>query len=320
MKSPKFLLCSIAHRCVLLLLIIFLSSRALAQEVLYVAEGGGIFNVTSGDNFGSQPIFVTSPITSPTSGILGLTANSSGYLFATNPGLGTVYKISPNGIVTTIATGLSNPFGIALDSSDNVFVTNLDLGVSGGSSIIKITPSDAITTFATGLFNPVFMTIDGSNNLYVSNQGNNTISKITPSGTLSAFAPGINGPEGLAFDSSGNLFVSSDSNNIYKVTPSGVTSLFATTTLPQSSGLVFDASGNLLVSNRQGQSILEVTPGGSISTYAFNVYNQGPPEGLVFVSPNIPEPETWSLFAGGFALALVAGIRKRQALQFTLAP
>src|SRR5947207_2839184 len=57
----------------------------------------------------------------------------------------TMGKIPPPGSISTFATGLSLPFGLAFDTSDNLYVSDTDRTIS------RITPSGSRTTFASGL-------------------------------------------------------------------------------------------------------------------------------------------------------------------------
>jgi DNA-binding beta-propeller fold protein YncE len=112
----------------------------------------------------------------------------------------TIRKITPAGVVSTIAT-LSNlssrPMGLAIDASGNIFVADRIIHL-----IWKITQAGTVTVFAgRGLqgytdgpgdlatFNyPHDIAIDGSGNLYVADFGNRVIRKITPAGFVSTFA------------------------------------------------------------------------------------------------------------------------------------
>src|SRR5437870_10925860 len=164
----------------------------------------------------------------------------------------TVRKITPAGVVTTLAglagnhdytdgTGsnarFGNLFGIAADSAGNVYVAD-----NTYSTIRKITPAGVVTTLAgtpgisgsadgTGSaarFNsPRGIAIDSTKNLYVTDQNNQTIRKITPAGVVTTLG-GVAGsygigdgtgpsarfmnPAGIAVANSGVLYVA-DSNN-----------------------------------------------------------------------------------------------------------
>lgn len=127
----------------------------------------------------------------------------------------TVRKISPDGVVTSIA-GVVNAFGVvdgvgsaarfggmqsmAIDGAGNIYVT--DSGSSAAPAIRKITPGGVVTTLAGGVvYGPVDgqgsaasfstlsgLTIDSAGNLYVGDQGNHSIRKVTPGGLVSTFS------------------------------------------------------------------------------------------------------------------------------------
>src|SRR5438477_264154 len=165
----------------------------------------------------------------------------------------TVRKITPAGVVTTLAgfagfhdysdgtgsnAGFGNLFGIAADSAGNVYVAD-----NTYSTIRKITPAGVVTTLAgtpgisgsadgTGSaarFNsPRGIAIDSTKNLYVTDQNNQTIRKITPAGVVTTLGgvPGSYGigdgtvpsarfmnPAGIAVANSGVLYVADAYNH-----------------------------------------------------------------------------------------------------------
>ena len=150
-----------------------------------------------------------------------ITIDGSGNLYVTDAF--TVRKITPEGVVTTIAgaanakgdvdaTGsaarFDNPSDLAVDADGNVFVSELDLHV-----IRKVTPDGTVTTFA-GM------------------RGSGT--SVDGSLTSARFI----GPLGLEFDTDGNLYVFdvtfppsnfSPSNQalIRKISPDGVVTTIA---------------------------------------------------------------------------------------------
>ncbi|MGH9692845.1 MAG: hypothetical protein ACRD5Z_01795, partial [Bryobacteraceae bacterium] len=177
-------------------------------------------------------------------------------LFLADTGNHTIRKITPAGVVTTVAglagqsgsadgTGsnarFSSPIGVAVDQSGNLFI-----GDSDNDTIRKITPGGVVTTFAgvagvagnadgTGSaarFNgPRGLAIDPAGNLYVCDTFNNTIRKVTPGKkvtTLAGLAGVIgsadgtgsaarfNRPRGISLDGSSNLFVTDTANNIIR--------------------------------------------------------------------------------------------------------
>jgi len=142
--------------------------------------------------------------------------DSNGNIFVADAGNNKIKKITPSGVVSAFAGStqgdvdgigsaaqLNYPYGIAIDSNNNVFIAD-----SNNDKIKKITPSGAVTTFAgsgssgfadgqgtAAQFNfPVGLAIDSQDNLYVTDYQNNRIRKITPSGVVSTFAG--NGTDG----------------------------------------------------------------------------------------------------------------------------
>lgn len=195
----------------------------------------------------------------------GLTIDNAGNLYLADYNSHKIKKISPQGVVTTLAgstrgdadgTGSAAKFdypnGIALDASGNLYVTS-----HYSHKIKKITPNGVVTTFAGSIlgdlngtgtaarFNyPSGITIDASGNLYVCDQFNHKIKKITPAGVVTTVAGSTEGfvdangpnakfstPIGIAVDATGNLFVCDNANEkIRKITPQGDVSTFVGST------------------------------------------------------------------------------------------
>jgi hypothetical protein len=189
-----------------------------------------------------------------------------------NDAIRKVTPVGTNCVVTTLAgraiggpgsadgTGstarFNTPFGVSLDSADNVYVAD-----RSSDTIRKVTPAGVVTTLA-GLaghagsadgansaarFNePGGVAVDTKGNVYVADWGNHTIRKVTPVGTNGVVATlagragvsgGANGtgtnaefyyPNGVAVDTNGNVYVADTANAaIRKVTPAGAVTIIA---------------------------------------------------------------------------------------------
>jgi hypothetical protein len=194
----------------------------------------------------------------------GMTRDSAGNLYVVSGSDDVVRKITPAGVVTTIAglyltdgnvdgTAGAARFhdlsGIAADMTGSLYVTEVN-------DVRKVTPAGVVTTVAgsaaqgfvngsgaAALLNvPAGVVFDGAGNAYVADSGNEAIRKITPAGAVTTLAGGaalgfadgtgtaalFNNPFAIAIDAAGNLFVSDVSNSaIRKVTPGGVVTTFA---------------------------------------------------------------------------------------------
>lgn len=150
-----------------------------------------------------------------------------------------IRKVTPAGVVTTFAQGVSGPIGIAVTAAGIVYVSEFDT-----QKIRKIMPDGTISDFAgNSLFlgysdgvgvaasfdYPNYIALDASENLYVTDD--NRIRKITPAGVVSTisynvFGPVYSGPfgslTGIAVSSSGTIYVADvTNNNIRKISPGG---------------------------------------------------------------------------------------------------
>jgi hypothetical protein len=94
------------------------------------------------------------------------------------PGSAQVFRVTPGGEFELFAGGLTTVLGLAVDSSNRVYV--LEMSVLTGSpyfptpftgQIVRINSDGSPTTITTGLNFPTAMTMGPDGNLYVSNNG-----------------------------------------------------------------------------------------------------------------------------------------------------
>jgi sugar lactone lactonase YvrE len=188
---------------------------------------------------------------------------------------------------TGAAAGLANPWGVAADSSGNLYVADTD-----NHTIRRITTDGGVSTWAglagvngsadgTGsdarFYQPQGVAVDSAGNVYVADTGNYTIRKITPDGAVSTLAgsPGMAGstdasggnarfyePEGIGVNSSGTVIYVADTWNhtIRQVTSAGAVTTFA------------GSAGSFGTNNGTGSSAQFYQPQGIAIDGAGNVY------------------------------------------------
>jgi len=264
----------------------------------------------------------------------GVAADQAGNLYVADEGSCTIRKVSPAGVVTTLAglarhrgnasgTGSAarfcGPCGVSVDWRGNVYVAD-----EGNNLIRKVTPAGVVSTLAgregipgstdgagsAAQFNhPRGVAVDGNSNLYVADSGNNMIRKVTAAGVVTTLAgaagqrggaDGTGGgaqfdcPAGLALDRAGNIYVADLGGcTIRKVTPEGKTTTLAGTEYRSGSvdgtgpaaqfshpyGVAVDGAGNVYVADSSNSTIRRVSPGGVVTTLAGLVGCRGSADG-----------------------------------------
>jgi streptogramin lyase len=115
------------------------------DQSLYVGDRNGTIFKISRD----QQVFVFATL-EPSVSAYHLAFNSNGDLFVTGPTTSSfdrIYKIDPNGSVSTFYKGLGRPQGLAFDVNGNLY---LAASLSGKRGIVRITPEGKATLEVAG--------------------------------------------------------------------------------------------------------------------------------------------------------------------------
>lgn len=220
-----------------------------------------------------------------------LAFDTAGSLYVADFGNARVRKISPNGIIATVAgSGKPVPAGLSGGSIDYSPASPFSSGDGG----------QAIHATFNRIGGAVF---DAAGNLYVSDSGGNRIRKISPDGSIGAFAgtgqPGYSGDGGpalqatlfgagpLAVTPGGDLYAITGDSRVRKITADGTIHLVAGTgtgsglnraqgdggpavnaTLNEPGGVAFDAKGNVYIADTSNARLRKIDPSGIITTIA----------------------------------------------------
>ncbi len=203
----------------------------------------------------------------------GITADSTGTLYVAEE---KIRKVTPEGVVTTLAPGTLFGFGVARD----------DLG--------GVPPFSHLSDLA----------LDPAGNLYVVDFFHACLRKIDPGGVVSTVRTTFLRPDGrripmdisprsIAIDSAGNIFFS-QSSYINKISPQGDVTVFAGHPISSGSAdgigtnarfqliahIAFDRHDNLYVADQYNFTIRKITPGAVVTTVAGSPFHPGTNDGV----------------------------------------
>jgi sugar lactone lactonase YvrE len=198
--------------------------------------------------------------------------------------------------LTTLASGLGGPLGVAVDANGNVFIadtannaikewikasnTIVPLVSSGlsypegvavdGSGNVFIADSDngaieewssgTLTTLVSGLFLPTGVAVDGSGNVFIAEYGRGVVDEwVASSNTLTTLVSPLNGPSGVAVDGMGNVYIASYGDSTIKewVKSSNSVSTLISSGLTNPFGVALDGRGNLYIGDAGDHALKE---------------------------------------------------------------
>jgi hypothetical protein len=196
---------------------------------------GNIFATFSGSRGQKVPVaifkidtnYTTKPFIAEMMNATAIAFDRAGQMYVSSRHDGTVYRVAPNGAMTTYAGGMGIATGIAFDRNENLYV-----GDRSGT-IFKIGRDQQVFVFATlePSVSAYHLAFGPQGDLFVTGPTTSSfdaIYQIDPNGAVRKFYRGLGRPQGLAFDASGNLYVAASlagKRGIVKITPDAKASL-----------------------------------------------------------------------------------------------
>lgn len=219
---------------------------------------------------------------------------ASSYVISTVAGKGTS-GFSGDG-EAAIAAQLAHPYGVAVDSSGNLYIAD-----SSNYRVRKIDATTGLISTVAGsgdygysgdggpaisakMKRPLGIAVDSSGNLFIADNSDNRIRKVDTSGYISTVACAACYPEDITVDNDGNLFiVDAVGHVVRKIDTTGQISTVAGTgtsgysgdnepatmaNLQSPQGIAIDSSGNLYIADTGNNVIRKVDTAGLINTVA----------------------------------------------------
>jgi sugar lactone lactonase YvrE len=232
----------------------------------------------------------------------GVAVDGQGYVYVADTNNCTIRKISPMGVVVTLAgqagycssddgsgdeASFSLPHALALDDAGNIYVADF-----GASIIRQVSPAGYVNTIAgtagnvggddgqgaaASFFSPSGIALDSNGNLFVTDYGNHTIRMITPEFYVSTVAgldgsPGhvdangsiarFNKPWGITIDADDNLYVAEEGNNDIRKITPAGDVTTLAVGLDTPVGMTTDGNGTLFIGNSTAYTIRTLSTGG----------------------------------------------------------
>ena len=187
--------------------------------------------------------------------------------------------------ITSVATGLSTPRGLTVDSAGNAYVNE-----NGGTTLDKFTPGGTEVQYTV----PAGSTgtaVDGAGNIFYGN-GSNVYEILAGSTASTLYASGVTGADNnMLVDTSGNLFITSQSNgDLYEVPASGSHTPFVVfpggTAVSGGStgrmiGTAIDGNNNVFLADFTNNRVYEVGAGSNLPVTVLTTYaDMSSPHGL----------------------------------------
>ncbi|MCB0724491.1 MAG: T9SS type A sorting domain-containing protein [Ignavibacteriae bacterium] len=215
-----------------------------------------------------------------------LTLDGDGNIYASRYVGTTITKITPAGMTSIFASGLSTPNGTAFGPDGYLYVPN---NVNAGR-IDRISPGGVVDTFITSIQYPTTVYFESDTSMLICSYQLNRIYRANISGSYSILytGSGMNGPVDMDRDTDGNLLVANFTDGkIFRVDSAGTFNQIAD--LPGTLGFMVVANGYIYTTALQVNKIFRTSMNGDTVTFAGTGgagQVNGPVSSATFSGPN----------------------------------
>jgi len=167
-----------------------------------------------------------------------------------------------SGAMSTLGSGFSIPYGVAVDGSGNVFVA--DRGNNAVKEILAAGGYTIVNTVGSGFNFPEGVAVDSSGNVFVADSGNNAVKEVLAASgytIVNTVGSGFSAaPLGVAVDGSGNVFVADFGNAAVKeiMAAGGYTTVNTVVSGVSSFGVAVDSTGNVFVTDTSNNAVVKL--------------------------------------------------------------
>jgi len=217
-------------------------------------------------------------------------------------------------VATLISSGLSSPYGVAVDSGGNVYIAD-----TGDNAIKEWSPSttNLITLVSSNMQSPGGVAVDNKGNVYIADTGDSAIKEWQPgtSNLITLVSSSLSSPEGIAVDAAGNVYIADTSDGeakMWTLVNSNLTTLIAGIALPYS--IAVDAANNVYVPDTYGGLGFAIWNAAN-QNYSYFASGQAPygiavdGSGDIYIGQNSGAIQKWLVANGSLVTLVSAGLK-----------
>jgi streptogramin lyase len=223
-----------------------------------------------------------------------LAIDSGGNVVVANYYGGVVSKFSPSGVPAVATgipgTGLDESYGITVDGSDNVWVTNDQSVTAAGNgregSVSELSSAGVELSgygyIAGGIYSPLAAAADSNGDIWIADYGGSAATLLANDGSAISGGSGYGGsaipfPSAVAVDGSHNGWFGVQGAAV-RVTPAGAVSSFPCCDDP--AGIAIDVAGNVWIADYRASAVVELSAAGVVANRTLVIGGAGGPQGI----------------------------------------